>query len=92
MRRVTFSALFAKDLGAEVWGFDFAPAGVSSAQAALRRVGKKGTIVQADLFAENPIPTDYFDVVFSGGFIEHFEDTAGVVNRIVRFANPARGW
>ena len=86
-----FLPYFAKDLGAEVWGFDFAPAGVSSTQAALRRAGTNGTIVQADLFAANEIPTGYFDVVFSGGFIEHFEDTTGVVNRIVQFAKPRTG-
>ena len=86
-----FLPYFAKDLKAEVWGFDYAPAGVSSAQAALQRAGADGTVVQADLFAENEVPNEYFDVVFSGGFIEHFADTSDVVNRIVRFAKPRTG-
>lgn len=86
-----FLPYFAKDLGAEVWGFDYTPAGVSSAKAALRRAGVEGKILQADLFAADDVPADYFDVVFSGGFIEHFEDTEGVVNRIVRFAKPGSG-
>jgi 2-polyprenyl-3-methyl-5-hydroxy-6-metoxy-1,4-benzoquinol methylase len=86
-----FLPYFAKDLGAEVWGFDYAPAGVASARAALRRAGVDGKILQADLFAADGVPTGSFDVVFSGGFIEHFEDTEGVVNRIVHFAKPGTG-
>ena len=83
-----FLPYFARDLGAEVCGFDYTPAGVASAKAALRRAGADGNILQADLFAADEVPMDHFDVVFSGGFIEHFEDTEGVVNRIVRFAKP----
>ena len=86
-----FLPYFAKDLGAEVWGFDYAPAGVASARAALCRAGVDGKILQADLFAADAVPTSYFDVVFSGGFIEHFEDTDGVVNHIVQFAKPGTG-
>ena len=83
-----FLPYFAKDLGADVWGFDYTPAGVASAKAALRRAGVEGKILQADLFAADDVPANHFDVVFSGGFIEHFEDTEGVVNHIVRFAKP----
>ena len=86
-----FLPYFAKDLGAEVWGFDYAPAGVASARAALGRAGVEGKILHADLFAADGVPTSYFDVVFSGGFIEHFEDTQGVVNYIVQFAQPGTG-
>ena len=86
-----FLPYFAKDLGAEVWGFDYTPAGVASARAALRRAGTEGKVIQADLFAADEVPVDHFDVVFSGGFIEHFEDTEGVVDHIVRFAKPGTG-
>jgi len=82
---------FAKDLGAEVWGFDFAPAGVASAKAALARAGVAGTIKQGNLFGNAAVPDDYFDVVYSGGFIEHFTDTPDVVRRIARFAKPGSG-
>jgi 2-polyprenyl-3-methyl-5-hydroxy-6-metoxy-1,4-benzoquinol methylase len=82
---------FAKDLGAEVWGFDFAPAGVNSAKAALARAGVEGRIYQGDLFRNAAVPPDFFDVVYSGGFIEHFTDTTDVVRRIVRLAKPGSG-
>ena len=45
---------FAKDLGAEVWGFDFAPAGVASAKAALARAGVAGTIKQGKFTFRGP--------------------------------------
>ena len=86
-----FLPYFAKDLGAEVWGLDFAPAGVASARAALLRAGVKGTIVEGDLFTTRDVPQNAFDVVFSGGFIEHFTDTADVLQHIVRFAKPGTG-
>ena len=86
-----FLPYFAKDLGAEVWGFDFAPAGVNSARAALRRAGADGTILQADLFDPAGVPLNYFDVVFSGGFIEHFPDTVEVLRHITRFARKGTG-
>src|SRR5664279_5105299 len=79
---------FAKDLGAEVWGFDFAPAGVNNAKAALARAGVEGRIYRGDLFGNAGVPLDFFDVVYSGGFIEHFTDTTDAVRHIVRFAKP----
>ncbi len=86
-----FLPYFAKDLGAEVWGFDFAPAGVHTATAALARAGVSGTILQADLFRPKDVPFDWFDVVFSAGFIEHFPDTASVLRHITHFAKPGTG-
>ena len=86
-----FLPYIAKDLGAKVWGLDYAPAGVITAKAALVRAGVSGTILEGDLFAENDIPKNYFDVVFSGGFIEHFADTADVVHRITSFAKVGSG-
>ncbi len=86
-----FLPYFAKDLRAEVYGFDFAPSGVENAKTALRRAGVTGTILQGDLFDAPVFPVDHFDVVFSGGFIEHFQDTYDVVKRIAHFAKPRSG-
>jgi 2-polyprenyl-3-methyl-5-hydroxy-6-metoxy-1,4-benzoquinol methylase len=86
-----FLPYFARDLKAEVWGLDYAGAGVATAKSALHRAGVSGMIVQGDLFGTHQIPEGSFDVVFSAGFIEHFTDTQDVVNRIVRFAKPGSG-
>ena len=86
-----FLPYFARELKAEVWGLDFAEAGVCTANAALHRAGVQGNIVEGDLFAANEIPENYFQVVFSAGFIEHFPDVSGVLRRIVRFAAPGTG-
>jgi 2-polyprenyl-3-methyl-5-hydroxy-6-metoxy-1,4-benzoquinol methylase len=86
-----FLPYFAKELGAEVWGLDFAPAGILTAKGALLRAGVSGTILEGDLFTTTDLPESSFDVVFSAGFIEHFPQTANVVRHIARFAKPGTG-
>lgn len=86
-----FLPYFARELKAEVWGLDFAAAGVQTARAALRRAGIQGTIVEGDLFSTASIPKDHFQVVFSAGFVEHFPDTVGVLRKIIQFAVPGTG-
>jgi SAM-dependent methyltransferase len=82
---------FAKTFGAEVWGLDWSPNGVASARAALRAVGEDGKIVLGDLFTTTDVPCGYFDVVWSGGFIEHFTNTSAAIKAISRFAKPDGG-
>lgn len=86
-----FLPYFAKNLQAQVFGFDYTPQGVATSKAALAYAGVGGTILQADLFGEPAFPLHYFDVVYSGGFIEHFTDTRDVVKRIVDYAKPGHG-
>lgn len=86
-----FLPYFARELKAEVWGLDYAAAGVRTAKAALQRAAVQGTVIEGDLFGANDIPANHFDVVFSAGFIEHFPDTAGVLRHIIRYAVPGRG-
>lgn len=79
---------FAKQLGAEVWGIDFSVQGASSARAALNAAGADGNIVLGDLFTTTEVPLGYFDVVWSGGFVEHFTDSAGTIRRMAEFVKP----
>ncbi len=82
---------FAKKLGAEVWGIDFSAEGVKSAVAALKNVGASGNIVLGDLFTTDALLEGHFDVVWSGGFIEHFTDAARTIRRMAQFAKPGSG-
>src|ERR1035437_5657794 len=86
-----FLPYFAKELGAEVWGLDFAPAGILTAKGALLRAGVSGRIIEGDLFTTTELPEGSFDTVFSAGFIEHFPQTANVLRHITRFAKPGTG-
>ncbi|HEC34965.1 MAG TPA: methyltransferase domain-containing protein [Anaerolineae bacterium] len=48
--------------------------------------GAQGRITLGNVFEVSEIPFEYFDVVYSLGFIEHFQDTAIVVKRLSRYA------
>lgn len=47
-----------------------------------------GEIYERDLFAENPDLEGTADIVFSNGFIEHFEDTVGTLVRMRSLMRP----
>lgn len=72
---------FARRFGFEVHGVDFAE-GVDDVPELLRRHGiEKFEITRADFFSWRP--GRRYDVVLSSGFVEHFEDAAGVFDRHV---------
>jgi len=68
----------------------------------LDEAGVPGEVLERDLFADNGDLEGAFDFLFSLGFIEHFEDTAGTLARMRRFLKPGgtiltvvpnfRGW
>jgi cyclopropane fatty-acyl-phospholipid synthase-like methyltransferase len=77
---------FAKEYGLKVFGLDYAPEGCRLAGDILREEGVEASIEVGDIF--DP-PTDYmqrFDVVFSNGLVEHFNDTSGVFRAVAAFA------
>ena len=69
---------FAKRYGARVWGLDISPLGCDLARANLRLCGVRGEIVHGDL-ASTRIPDSKFDLVYSLGLIEHFDDPLPVL-------------
>jgi len=73
--------------GCEVFGSDFSPRGcrLLRANLALQRVG--GGVVCEDLF-QSSLPPGSFDLVFSSGLIEHFDDTRSVIAEHVRLVKP----
>ena len=72
----------ARQTGAEAWGIDFSRPGLDSAQRAADRAGVSVRLVQGDLFDGAALPARAFDLVYSGGFIEHFEDPTPVMRRL----------
>jgi SAM-dependent methyltransferase len=51
-----------------------------------RLLGVAGEVIQADLFADSP--TGRFDVVYSLGLIEHFDDLEYVVQQHLKYLKP----
>ncbi|GAB4112284.1 MAG: hypothetical protein OHK0050_13320 [Roseiflexaceae bacterium] len=62
--------------GVEVYGIDYSVLGCKQAVDLLTRAGKHGHIWCEDFFASAEHTTEWFDLIISFGFIEHFDDTA----------------
>jgi len=80
--------LAARRWGLRVTGVDYAPLGVETSRAMLAREGVDGDVVLADMFQPPDELIGAFDVVFSNGVVEHFDDTAHAVSALRRFARP----
>jgi SAM-dependent methyltransferase len=47
-----------------------------------------GTIILGDAFDNHQLPQQYFDVIWSGGFVEHFADLSSVVRKLSAYLKP----
>lgn len=77
----------ARRFGYRVFGSDFSPAGcrLLGANLALQKV-ERGVVCE-DLF-QSSISDGVFDLVYSSGLVEHFDDTCGVVAEHLRLVRP----
>ena len=77
----------AREIDAPVCGIDYSPTGANTAKWLCEGLG-----VQADVRCEDALNTSFeegrFDLVFSCGLIEHFEDPAPIVNAHVKLLAP----
>src|SRR4029453_17212375 len=76
---------FAKHFGYAVDGVDYSNAG-ALVDATLELNGVPGRFFHADVFAFTP--DRGYDVVFSQGFVEHFDDPVAPVRRHADLARP----
>jgi 2-polyprenyl-3-methyl-5-hydroxy-6-metoxy-1,4-benzoquinol methylase len=74
---------FAKEFGYEVYGVDYSEKGVKIAKENLRIAGVKGTIFCEDIF-QTTLEKESFDIVYSMGLIEHFEDPAEIIEAHIK--------
>jgi 2-polyprenyl-6-hydroxyphenyl methylase/3-demethylubiquinone-9 3-methyltransferase len=71
-----------------MWGVDYSDEGLALAQANLDRAGVTATLVKADVRDAHALPEDHFDVVYSLGLIEHFEDPSYLLSILSRVVRP----
>ena len=83
-----FLPYFARYLGFQVTGIDQSELGCERARQVLEREGVPGTVCCADLFAPPAELLGSFDVAFSQGVIEHFDNTSKPLAAIARFLKP----
>lgn len=79
---------FDQHWNAEVWGIDYSKTGLEQTKSTFDQKEKKERILYGDFFAENGLPQDYFDLVYSLGFVEHFSDVPSVLARCRRHLRP----
>jgi SAM-dependent methyltransferase len=80
----------AKVLGADVSGLDYSEPGVANAKRLFDVLGAHGDLRCGDVFETDFAPGS-FDLVYSAGLIEHFDDPTEIVRRHVLLAKPAGG-
>jgi SAM-dependent methyltransferase len=79
---------FHRMYGCRVVGIDYSPTGCKMARQLLDEEAVPGEIHERDLFADNPDLSGTADILFSNGFIEHFEDTVGTLGRMSELLKP----
>lgn len=70
-----------------VFGSDFSFPGCRLLQTNLALQGQQGGVVCEDLF-QSSLPPDFFDVVYSSGLVEHFNDPRPVITEHLRVLRP----
>lgn len=79
---------FAREWGYEVCGLDYSELGCELARCLLAREGVTGEIWHQDLFCPRPRQLGAFDVVFSNGVVEHFNDPAEPLRQMAAYLRP----
>jgi SAM-dependent methyltransferase len=78
---------FHKTFGYSVTGCDYSETGCALARRNLALAGIEGTILEQDFFTLK----GKFDVIYSHGLIEHFNDSSRVLEKFASLLNPSHG-
>jgi SAM-dependent methyltransferase len=82
-----WAAHLQRKFGHEVCVLDNSPIGIDLTRRNFELLGIPGQVLQRDLFSPTQ-PVPQFDVVYSLGLIEHFEDTEAVVAAHLAYVKP----
>jgi len=74
--------------GVEAWGIDYSEVGVEMARRQAAALGATVTVVHGDVFDDTSLGADAFDLVFSLGLLEHFDDSAPLARRFRDLCRP----
>ncbi len=79
---------FARRFGFRITGLDYSEIGCAQTRAAFEAAGLDGEIVCTDAFSPPARLLESFDLVFTLGVVEHFDDTGGALAAFSRFLRP----
>lgn len=74
-------------LGAEASGLDYSERGIAWSKTLFEKLGIPGDLRCEDVFSTS-LPPDNYDVVYSSGLIEHFDDPRQIVRTHVALVKP----
>jgi SAM-dependent methyltransferase len=74
--------------GVDVSGIDYSNTGLDLTRANLARAGVSAHLILGDVRDPHSLSPGAFDVIFSAGFIEHFDDAAAVTRTVARALRP----
>jgi 2-polyprenyl-6-hydroxyphenyl methylase/3-demethylubiquinone-9 3-methyltransferase len=75
--------------GCDVAGIDMEPSAAALAEANLKGAGLSGRIICGDAFDPDEQLIGQFDLVYSNGLVEHFNDVVTLFRRVRRYLRPA---
>ncbi len=76
-----------RELGAEVWGVDYAREGVDQVRLDLSKNAQRRVIL-GDFFSVDELPRETFSTIYSLGFLEHFPEPVTVTRRMFELLKP----
>lgn len=79
---------FSKFFDYEVYGIDISKKACEISRENLRIANVTGTIVHGNVLQRSAFEKESFDVIFSGGVIEHFDDPSEMIEAMVRLLKP----
>jgi SAM-dependent methyltransferase len=79
---------FAREWGYAVAGLDYSELGCLQSRTMLAREGIDAEIFHQDLFCPALPQLASFDLVFTNGVVEHFEDTGAVLRQMAAYLKP----
>jgi len=74
---------FAREFGYDVCGIDYSERGAAIARENLKAAGIKATVLCEDI-SQTSLADESFDVVYSMGLIEHFENPAEIIDKHIK--------
>ena len=76
---------FALNFGLAVTGLDYSPTGCDQERQILARAGVSGDVICANLFEPPEQMLGRFDMLWTNGVLEHFDDTAAALRAFTAF-------
>jgi SAM-dependent methyltransferase len=78
---------FDRMMRCETWGIDYSPEGLAIAEKS-NSGRQRVRLVAGDFFDQSALPSEYFDFIYSLGFIEHFANAELVTRRMLQILRP----